>query len=776
MFSDTYSKTINAIMISTIFRTFFFSVISFYSVSHFAFAQNRSTKLTSYVNPFIGTGALTNSLAGCTYPGATVPFGMVQLSPDTREDPGWTATSGYDHNDNTIVGFSHTHMSGTGVADLFDILFMPTTGEIKTRPGDASKPGSGYRSRFSHSQEEARPGYYQAKLLDYNINAELTATEHGGMHRYSFLNSESNHLVVDLNHAATWRKVVSSQFRVVNDHAIEGYRLVTGWVKLRRVYFYAEFSSRIQKAHLYDGDNQYSDETINGTDLRAVLDFESKSSSPLIVKVGLSTVSAQNAKLNLEREIPGWDFDLVSQNADLAWEKELNKIQVSGSEHKKQIFYTGLYHALLQPNNLADVNGEYAAVNSSIKKANDNSHYSTFSLWDTYRATHPLYTLIEPDKNIKFVNNLIRQYDDYGYLPIWQLWGQENYCMIGNHAIPVIVDAVMKDMPGIDVQKAYEAIRNSSLRSHINAPFSTWEKYHYMPENLQSQSVSLTLEMSYDDWCVAQLAKKLGKIEDYERFSKRSQYYQNLYDKKINFFRAKSDAGKFIEPFSPIKYGANGGNPFTEGNAWQYYWYVPHDVYDLIKLTGGDRAFGAKLDTFFTLNAKPSEVNGNVSGFIGQYAHGNEPSHHVAYLYNYVGQPWKTQFYVAKIINELYTNDFAGYVGNEDCGQMSSWYIFSSMGFYPVNPANGIYSIGSPAFDEAKIQLSNGNTFIIKASSLSKDNIYIQSALLNGKPYFHTFLLHKDIEQGGELSFIMGPKPNRNWGTRKGDRPGITAY
>jgi predicted alpha-1,2-mannosidase len=763
-------------MFRFLYKAFFITTIA-----QSVFAQKPAKKLTAYVNPFIGTGAVASSLSGNTFPGATVPFGMVQLSPDTRDVPDWSAASGYDYNDHTIAGFSHTHLSGTGVAELFDVLLMPTTGEIKTRAGKPEQQRSGYRSRFSHDQETAMPGYYQVKLQDYNINAELTTTEHAGFHRYTFPENCQAHVVIDLNHSLKkpdWGcHIVNSQFKMINQHALEGYRLITGWAKLRKVYFYIEFSKPITGNLFVDGETKYLDQRlINGTDLRAVLNFSTDDSSPLLVKIGLSAVSIENAKLNVNQEIPGWDFNKIVSQADAKWEKELQKIKVEGAEIKKQIFYTCLYHALLQPNNLADVNGDYMAADYTTKRAEDKAHYSTFSLWDSYRAANPLYTLIEPEHEGQFVNSMLGQYKTYGYLPIWQLWGQENYCMIGNHSIPVIVDAVFKGLPGFDVNEAYEAVKNSSMTDHPNSPFTIWEKYHYMPENLQSQSVSITLEMAYDDWCVAQFAKKLGKDSDYAYFMARSQYYKNLYDVKTGFFRAKNDAGEWIEPFNPVQYGSNGGNPFTEGNAWQYFWYVPQNIPDLIAFTGGQQSFVNKLDTFFNLKTGPGEVNGNASGFIGQYAHGNEPSHHVTYLYDYAGQPWKTQYYASKVINELYNVSSSGYAGNEDCGQMSAWYIFSAMGFYPVNPASGVYAIGSPQFNDVLIQLSDNKTFRFKAEGVSAENIYIQSATLNGRPYSHSYITQKDLIKGGALVFVMGPKPNKKWGVAPQDRPGNNGF
>ncbi|HTN20243.1 MAG TPA: GH92 family glycosyl hydrolase [Pelobium sp.] len=735
------------------------------------YGQDFNKKLTSYVNPFIGTGAVGNSLSGNNYPGATVPFGMIQLSPDTREAPNWDTASGYDYNDKTIVGFSHTHLSGTGVSELFDVLLMPTTGKGFFDPGTKEHPEEGYRSRFSHEQESASPGYYQVQLLDYKINAELTATGHSGFHKYTYPKGESAHLTIDLNHSmnkGNWNgRIINSQLHIINDSTIVGYRLFTGWAKLRKIYFYAKLSQPIIKSSLTDGESiSENQQLLNGSNLRAVLDFGTHHTEPLLVKIGFSAVSIANAKENLSLEIADWDFDKTREEASAIWEKQLQKIEIKASEEIKQTFYTALYHTFLQPNNLADKNGDYMATDYTTGKASDGTHYSTFSLWDTYRAAHPLYALLQPKKDVAFINSMIRQYDTYGYLPIWQLWGQENYCMIGNHAIPVIVDAILKNLKGIDVEKAYEAIKNSSTRSHLNSPFETWKKYHYMPENLQSQSVSITLEMAYDDWCVAQLAKKLGKEKDYQHFIERSAYYKNLYDQKTGFFRAKDDQGNWINPFSPLKYGANGGDPFTEGNAWQYFWYVPQDVNGLISLVGGAEQFTSKLDSFFTIKNSHGEINGNASGFIGQYAHGNEPSQHVAYLYNYAGQPWKTQFYVSEILRRFYNNSSSGYAGNEDCGEMSAWYVFSAMGFYPVNPASDTYAIGSPLLNEVIIHLDNGKTFTIKSDRKNKDDNYIHAAKLNGKNLSSPFIHYKDLIAGGMLEFKMKSNPDKHWVSR----------
>jgi predicted alpha-1,2-mannosidase len=457
-----------------------------------------------------------------------------------------------------------------------------------------------------------------------------------------------------------------------------------------------------------------------------------------------------------------FNFDRISELASAAWNKELSCIDVQGTEKQKTIFYTGLYHLFIQPNNIADISGNYLTTDNSPANAPDKQHYSTFSLWDTYRAAHPLYTLVQEKRTAAFINSMLRQYKTYGYLPIWQLWGTDTYCMIGNHAIPVIADAYFKGIPGVDYNLAYEAVKASSTTSHKNAPFNILDKYGYFPEDLQTQSVSLTLEIAYDDWCVAQMAKKRRKEEDYQYFAKRCGYFSNLFDKKSGFFRAKNSDGTWLQPFDPLAYGGNGGFPFTEGNAWQYLWYVPQNVPAFIGLMGGEEKFRQRLDSFFTIEARPEEVNGNASGFIGQYAHGNEPSHHIAYLYDFTDEPWKTQFYAAKIMNEMYNDRQSGYSGNEDCGQMSAWYLFSAMGFYPVNPANGIYCFGSPQLEKATFYLGGGKEFTIRTSNTGSGNIYIQRILLNGKPYRKLFITHADIARGGTIEFIMGSSPNRD--------------
>lgn len=700
-----------------------------------------------YVDPFIGTGAVEGGLSGNNYPGATAPFGMVQLSPDTHRAPDWYNASGYDYNDSIIYSFSHTRLSGTGASDFIDIGLFPTTGVAES-------------SRFSHAQETASPGYYSVRLMDEDISAELAATTRVGIHRYTYPQGKERRLTLDLDHSAnkgSWgRTIIQSQIRKTGPRTIEGFRVITGWAKLRKIYFVAEFSEDIQDMILSDGETVRNGATvINGKALKASLGFGTDN-TPVKVKVALSGVSIANAHKNMEAEAPHFDFDRYVRQGREEWDKALGCIDAEGPEDKLKTFYTALYHLMIQPNTFSDVNGEYMTPAYTVAKVPAGSRqYSTFSLWDTYRAAHPFYSLLMPERNADFVNSMLRHYQDYGYLPVWHIWGQDNYCMIGNHAIPVVAEAAMNDTPGIDTELAYEAVRESSLQPHLNSPFNVWEKYGYMPETLQSQSVSITLEMAYDDWCVAQMARKLGKQEDYERFLKRSQNFRNLYDPTTGFFRAKDENGNWMEPFDPLKFGANGGYPYTEGNAWQYFWYVPHDIPALIALTGGNKAFEKKLDTFFSLTETSGAKNDNISGCIGQYAHGNEPSHHVAYLYNYVNAPRKAQRMVARIMNEMYNNTSSGYAGNDDCGEMSAWYVFGALGFYPVNPASGQFSIGTPLFDKCTLHLPYGHDLTITANRSNPDNVEVKSIYLNGKKHKSPSLSRQDLTRGGSLHFEL---------------------
>jgi len=725
--------------------------IMWFAVAMVLASAAQAGQYTKYVNPFIGTGAVKNSLSGNCYPGATVPFGMVQLSPDTQASPDWDKASGYDYNDSHLCGFSHTRLSGTGACDLIDLLLMPTTTDNTW-------------SQLRHEHEKAHPGYYAITLED-GIKAELTATTHTGLHRYTYPADKPQRLLIDLDHSApkgSWdRRIIQSQLRIVSPTIIEGYRIITGWAKLRRVYFHMELSSPITSFAIQDGDHHYGAATVvNGKALKAWINTEVPSQNtegaPLVVKVALSTTSIENARLNMEKEASSWNYDQYVDEADRQWERLLGRIEVKGAAEDMQKFYTSLYHAFIQPNTMSDVNGDYTGTDYTTRRMPQGQIcYSTFSIWDTFRAAHPLYMLITPEQNAQFVNSMLTHFDTYGYLPIWDLWGQDNYCMIGNHAIPVVADAVMKGLPGVDAERALKACVASATVSHLGSPFELWEQYGYMPEDKQTQSVSITLEQAFDDWCVAQLAAHLGKTDIYKRFVKRSQNYRHLFNPANGFFQAKTSDGQWLTPFNPLRYGGNGGYPYTEGNAWQWSWYVPHDIDELIALQGGAKKFCERLDRFFTLEEQSGEKNDNASGFIGQYVHGNEPSHHVAYLYDYAGQPRKTQSLIHKICTELYNCSSNGYAGNDDCGEMSSWFVFSSMGFYPVCPVGGQYAIGTPLFDKVTIHLSDDKQFEIVAHRKNPSDFYIRSMKLNGKTYRSYVLRHDDIVRGGRLEVYM---------------------
>jgi len=716
---------------------------------------------TQYVNPFIGTQTdETGALSGSTFPGATMPQGMVQLSPETELMVTWDPCSGYDYNKDVIYGFTHTHLSGTGCTDLIDVSLMPLSRAVTPEQLAAADFGQHY----SHDKESARPGYYQVLLQESNLNVELSATTRTGIHRYTFPKGQPQTVVLDLDRG-TYRgeayyskrrayDVIQAQIRIVDDHTIEGYRVITGWAKMRKVYFHAEFSKPIVSHILMNGNlNVGNSDVVNGRTLRAALSFDPNDSRELMVKVAISPIDNIGAKTNMYAEAKNWDFDGYVKAAHDTWQKELSRIDIEGSDEQKTIFYTGLYHVLMQPNTMSDVDGRYMNTNFEIKQMPPGQVYhSTFSLWDTFRAAHPLYTLIAPDIAAQFVRDMVAHYHTYGYLPIWDLWGQDNYCMIGNHAIPVLADAILAELPGLDVEETYRAMVKSSTRSHYNSPFEVWEQYGYMPQTLQDESVSITMEQAFDDACVALVAKKLGKTEDYERFYRRSMFYKNLFDPETGFFRPKDEKGNWIDGFDPLSYE----QPcFVEGNAWQYMWFVPQDPQGLIDLFGGKKGFLKKLDENFSLTATSGEVNGNASGFIGQYAHGNEPSHHTVYLYNFAGKPERTQELVEQVRSEFYRATPCGYAGNDDCGQMSAWYIFSALGFYPFHAGSAEYVIGTPLFTKATLHLAGGKDFVITAPNKTAERIHVKSVKLNGKEIKDYKLTHQQIMEGGMLEFRM---------------------
>ncbi|TCC93163.1 glycoside hydrolase family 92 protein [Pedobacter hiemivivus] len=739
-------KSINFSCCSRMNKIHFISLLLLIFNAELLLAQSLNN--AKYIKPLIGTDG-----TGHTFPGVTVPFGFVQLSPDT-DFQGWDHCAGYHYADTSILGFSHTHLSGTGGKDLGDILLMPFTGKTVK---------DSYRSRFSHQAEAAAAGYYFVKLKDYDVEVALTATQRTAFHQYKFNSGGQEKILLDLRHGLVQNEkrleshVISSALNLEDAHTISGYTISSGWAGKQHVYFSIKFQKPIMAV-------KWLSDSLAKQNQRVVLIFNEKESVQQI-KVGISTVSIANAKDNLLRESPSWNFEDVRNNALKLWDNYLDKVNIEGSKKQKEIFYTAMYHALIAPNNIADLNGDYRGADNQVYNAKSKSYYSTLSLWDTYRALHPLYTILYPKITNEIVETMLAHFDVQGYLSIWTLWGHENYCMIGNHAIPVITDAYLKGIRNYNVDKAFEALKISATVNHQNSRWDLYQQYGYLPaDSIKKESVSITLENVYDDWCIAQMAKKMGKSSDYTYFNNRSNFYKNLFDKKTGFMRAKNADGSWVGDFNPYKisHASSSGGPYTEANAWQYTWHVQHDVNGLIDLMGGKRKFAAKLDSLFTIssNIDAEGSTADITGLIGQYVHGNEPSHHVAYLYSYVDEAWKTQKRVSQIVKTLYSNTPDGISGNDDCGQMSAWYIFSTLGFYPVNPANSEYVFGTPAFKSAELQLGS-KKFKITADNLSETNIYIQRIELDGRPYAKKYIHHNDIMKGGHLRFYMTNKPKK---------------
>ena len=744
----------------------------------FTFALNISAQtkdFTRYVNPFIGTGG-----HGHTFPGATVPFGMVQLSPDTRID-NWDGSSGYHYSDTQLFGFSHTHLSGTGIPDYCDVLVMPGVGNVNFVRTD---------STFSHQNEKAEPGFYSVKI-DNGVFAELTSTTRAGFHRYTFPKSDKSNIVFDLQ----WRdKVLDAQMKIVGKNRIEGFRRSSSWAKDQVVYFVAEFSRPFDDFSTGTPPEvkTKTDEpvTLKGSGVKAAFTFKTAEGEKILVKVGISSVSIDGARKNLEAEIKDWNFEKVRSEAKAKWNKELSNIEVSGgTDDQLTNFYTALYHTKIQPNIFSDVDGNYLGHDKKIHNIADgqnpkskiqnpkSENYTIFSLWDTFRAAHPLYTIIDEKRTVDFINTFIRQYEQGGRLPVWELAGNETDTMIGYHAVSVIADAMAKDIKGFDYEKAFAAAKHSAELDHFG--LSAYKKRGYISMEDENEGVSKTLEYAYNDFCIATMALSLMREDlrgmskskptksvkadelqkDFDKYAARAQYYKNLFDAETGFMRPRQNGG-FVSPFKPNEVTFH----FTEGNSWVYSFFVPHDVSGLIDLYGGKQKFASKLDELFTTK---DELTGreqpDITGLIGQYAHGNEPSHHITYLYNYANQPWKTQMYVRKILDEFYKNAPDGLIGNEDCGQMSAWYILSALGFYQVNPSHPVYDFGTPIFKEAKINLENGKTVIIKAPNVSEKNVYIKSVKFNGKPYRKTSFQHRDLISGAVIEFEMTDAPEKNW-------------
>lgn len=733
----------------------------------------------NYADPFTGTDHM-----GHTYPGATMPFGMVQLSPDTDTVPYssgkgynedvYAYCAGYQYNDSSICGFSHTHFSGTGHSDLGDFLLMPTTGKLKLNPGTSQNPDGGYRSRFSHERESASPGYYSVELDDYKITAELTATDRVGFHRYTYQQAGESNLILDMT-AGIYNypgKNIWQFIRVENDTLITGYRQTRGWARTRTIYFAMVFSQPLKsfgygsdEEIIYRGFYRKFNEKENfpemaGTDITAWFRFDMKENEQLKVKVALSSVSTNGALLNLKAEVPHFDFDKTRSAAEEAWNRELSRVEITASEAVKKNFYTSLYHAFLSPTVYMDVDSNYRGIDQNIHKARGFVNYTTFSLWDTYRALHPLFTILQQERTSHMVSSMLahRRQSVHGILPVWSHHANENWCMIGYHAVPVIADAYVKGIAGYDADEALAAVEASSTYALYDG-IGDYMKYGYVPADLGSNPASKTLEYAYDDWCIMKMAEKAGKRGLAAVYARRAENYKKIYDKKSGFMRPRLSNGSWQKNFDPLK---TEGQGFIEGNAWNYSLYVPHNPAQLIEWAGGNAAFTAHLDSLFNMTLDEHHIEESedidIRGIIGNYVHGNEPSHHIPYLYAYAASPWKTQQRVHQIMDELYSPGPGGLPGNDDCGQMSAWYIFSALGFYPVAPGNAEYVLGSPSVSEACINLENGKQFTIRASGLSKNNIYVKRMFLNGKPYNHLYIKHEDIMAGGELRFEMTNK------------------
>lgn len=761
------------------------SMLAFTANTNAQKKENNLKNLIQYVDPMIGTAKM-----GHTYPGATVPFGSVQLSPETDtiayslngkyNGEVYKYCAGYQYEDKTIVGFSHTHFSGTGHSDLGDFLIMPTTGKLQLNPGVASKPSSGYRSAFSHSTEKAEPAYYSVLLEDHNIKAELTATTRVGMHQYTFPKSDEAHIILDLTSGIYNydKKNVWTFVRVENDTLITGYRQTNGWARTRTVYFAMSFSKPIksygqaaQEKSVYRGFWGRFDQTKNfpemaGQNLKLFFDFDTNEGEKIKIKMALSPVSSAGALENMKKEIPDWDFERVKKQSQEIWNKELSKIQVETIQKEDLVnFYTAMYHAFLGPTEYMDLDGNYKGLDMNVHKASNFTNYTSYSLWDTYRALHPLFNIVQPKRNSDMINSMLAHSDQsvHKMLPIWSHYANENWCMIGYHSVSVIADAIVKGNINFDAEKALQACINTAKVPYFDG-LEYYMKKGYVPEDKNGSSVSKTLEYAYDDWAIAQAAKKMGKTEIYNEFIERSKNYKNVYDDKTGFMRPKLNDGTFKKEFDPLD---THGQGFIEGNSWNYSLYVPQDPAEMIKMMGGNEKFKIRLDSLFNMHL-PDKYFENTEditrdGIIGNYVHGNEPSHHVVYLYNWTDSPWKSQDKIRMILKKMYRNGADGLGGNDDFGQMSAWYIFSSLGFYPVAPGSDEYALGSPLVKKAIFNLENGKTFEVETVNQSDKNVFVSKVLLNGKELSKPFLKHSDVINGGKITFYMSAKPNKSY-------------
>ena len=725
---------------------------------------SQSSGLLSYVDPLIGS-----DFHGHVFVGTSTPYGMVQLGPNNIFK-GWDWCSGYHYSDSILIGFSHTHLSGTGGSDLGDILIMPYTGQIRSDKGSQNDISKGYASYYSHESEIARPEYYSLLLSSYNIKAELTSSDRVGFHRYTFPKGEQAHVVVDLKEGIGDR-ATETYMKQTDDYTFEGYRFSKGW-STHKVFFTLKCNKPVKEFTLFNDTVKSEGKELNALAVKGVMSF-GDNTKDIMFKLGLSSVSCENASEHIRMEIKDWDFGKTVKENAAKWNSELSKVGIETSnEAYKRIFYTAFYHTMIAPSLYCDYNGEFrVGFNDSIYIADNWKNYSIFSLWDTYRALHPLMTIVQQEKVDDMINSILSIFDQQGKLPIWHLQGWETNLMPGCSAIPVVADAYLKGFKGFDGERAFHAVKTSATNPNQRQMPYILEK-GYIPGDKVPEGTSLAMEYAVDDWGIAEMAKRMGKTEDYEYFSKRALYYKTYFDKSIQFIRAKNDDGSWKEPYDPTRAVSGLRGDFCEGNGWQYTFFAPQDPHGLIELFDSNDAFIKKLDDFFTVSADMGpEASIDITGLIGQYAHGNEPSHHIAYLYAFAGQQWKTAEKTRFILDQFYTDRPDGIIGNEDCGQISAWYILSSFGFYPVNPAGGIYVFGSPNFDKVTINLPNGKKFIIEAENNSQENIYIRSVELNGENYPNSYIRHEDIINGGILKFTMDNKPNKDFGTLKENRP-----
>jgi predicted alpha-1,2-mannosidase len=739
-----------------------------------------SSDITQLVKAKIGTGG-----HGHCFPGATVPFGMVQLGPDTYNHE-WDWCSGYNYADDSIMGFSHTHLSGTGIGDMLDFLIMPCTGPVKTTPGTREKPETGYRSRFSHNDEVTEPGYYAVVLQDYKIRAELSATERAGIHRYTFPENSSSHFILDLDHGYSdgdgQSLVQWANVKLIGADTIVGGRSVAAWAKGREIYFAMKFSRPFGEVEILSGDQAVNatDREVKGKSLKCVLHYPTKNQEVIYVKTGISGVSAEGALQNLEHEIPDWNFERVRQEARARWKNELSKITIEGATRQQQeIFYTALYHTMLAPTLFDDVDGRYRGMDNEIHQLAAGTHnYSTFSLWDTYRALHPLFTLIQPERVPDFVNCLIRMaHESPVGMPVWPLQGKETQCMTGYHSAVVIAEAIQKKFPGIDVAGAYAAMKKQALVSDYQG-LSLYRKHGYIPCDLVAESIGKSMDYAYNDWAVAHVVRAMGAEQDALALFQQAQNYRNLYDKQTGFIRPRLESGQWAEPFSLNEMGhSKQWRDYTESNPWQATFAVQHDPEGLATLMGGREKLREKLDGIFNASSEqPPDAPTDIAGLIGQYAHGNEPSHHIAYLYMYVGAPHATQERVRELLDTMYRNEPDGLAGNEDCGQMSAWYVISAIGFYAVDPVSANYVFGTPLFDKVTIRVGDGHNLTVQTVRQSATDKYIDALSLNGKPSSKLWFKHLDIARGGAFTLHMSAVPNKELGvSAKSAPPSMTS-